>query len=473
MIDTSNYPALHRFAAYFDEISRVPRVSGNTADIAEYLTSFAEAHGLEYYRDGADNVIIKKPATEGRGGSPTVILQGHSDMVPAGTPEKVAELLAKGVKIIQEGDVIRADGTTLGADNGIAVAYMLAVLESRDISHPALECVFTSNEEIGLIGAGALDGELLTGRVMINMDAGGDGRFIAGCAGGLKANISQFMRRCEAVGNCYKITLSGFLGGHSGVDINKGRENAIKVLAECLDNLGDIRLLRFDGGSADNAIPSRAEATFISDKGTEELRERIAQIFEKYKASEPDGIISVEDASADITPLDADSTNKLLSLICYEPTGIVAMSEDIEGLVETSLNIGTAHLGEEYFELVISIRSPLEESKFAVLSEVDKIAWTHRATLTTDGDYPGWAYRKESPLRDACCESHRELFGSSPKVITIHAGLECGLFSSKLSGLDCISMGPDTHEVHTACEWFSLASAERFWRLLIKVLDKI
>jgi dipeptidase D len=281
------------------------------------------------------------------------------------------------------------------------------------------------------------------------------------------------MRRCEAVGNCYKITLSGFLGGHSGVDIHRGHENAIKVLAECLDNLGEIRLITFEGGSADNAIPSRAEATFLADKSAEELGKRIASVFQKYKASEPNGKITLEATAKEGLSLDTDSTNKLLSLICYEPTGIVAMSEDIEGLVETSLNIGTAHLGEEYFELVISIRSPLEESKFAVLSEVDRIAWTHRATLTASGDYPGWAYRKQSPLRDACCESHRELFGSSPKVITIHAGLECGLFSSKLSGLDCISMGPDTHEVHTANEWFSLASAERFWRLLIKVLDKI
>ena len=473
MIDIGNYPELRAFAAYFEEISRVPRVSGRTADIAEYLTAFAVKRGLEYHRDESDNVIIKKPATEGHETRPTLILQGHADMVPAGSPEKVEKLKSSGVEIIQDGDIIRADGTTLGADNGIAVAYMLAVLESSEISHPALECVFTSNEEIGLLGAGALDGALLKGRVMINMDAGEDGCFIAGCAGGLRADISLPIRR-ESIGEkCYKLTLSGFLGGHSGVDIHRCRVNAIKVLAKILYSLDDIRLLGFDGGTADNAIPARAEATFTCDKDSARLREKIAPIFEKYKAIEPSAVMILDEAMCDGPALDFDSTASLISLLLSEPTGVVAFSKDLPELVESSLNIGRAHLSNDKFKLVISIRSPLEEPKLQMLSDVEKIAKEHGATLTTSGDYPGWAYHKQSHLRDVCCDSHEELFGNQPEVVTIHAGLECGLFSSKLEGLDCISMGPSTHNVHTADEHFSLSSAERFWKLLIKVLDRI
>lgn len=473
MIDTGNYRELRAFAAYFDEISRVPRVSGITDHIAKYLTDFAKAHGLEYYRDASDNVIIKKPSTAGRKTAPTVILQGHTDMVPAGSPEGIAKLKTEGVKIIQDGDIIRADGTTLGADNGVAVAYMLAILESKDISHPALECVFTSNEETGLNGAADIEAKLLSGRIMINLDAGGDGLFVAGCAGGLRANVSMPVRREAASGSCYKIAVSGFLGGHSGCDIDKCRENAIKALADCLYELGEVRIADFSGGSASNAIPARAEATVICDKTASEIGEMIAPVFEKYKKAEPEGRISVDTAFFGELALDADSTDKLLSLIHRQPTGIVAMSEDIEGLVKTSRNVGTARLADSSLELVVSIRSPLEESRLAVLSEVEAIGAVFNATVTSDGDYPGWAYRKVSHLRDTCCESHKELFGSSPTVVTIHAGLECGLFSSKLEGLDCISMGPDTYEVHTVNEWFSLRSAERFWKLLIKVLEKI
>jgi len=473
MIDISGHEAIRSFISFFEEISRVPRVSGNTRDIAEYLVKFAKFHGFEYRRDEIDNVIIKKAATKGYEARPTVILQGHTDMVPAGTPEKIKELLERGVTILQDGDKVYADGTTLGGDNGIAVAIMLAILDSEDIPHPALECVFTSNEEIGLLGAKGLDCSYLSGRTMINLDAGGDGLFCVGCAGGICANLSQYVRRAEASGNCYKLTLSGFLGGHSGADIHLGHKNAIKVLAECLDNLGDIKLLSFEGGSADNAIPQSAEARFISERQLEELRAKALIIFEKYKEAEPSGSLTLCADESFGLPLDGDSTNKILSLICYEPTGIIAMSRDLEGLVETSLNIGTAHLEDEYFNLVISIRSSLEESKFAVLSEVDRIAWTHRATLTTSGDYPGWAYRKDSPIRDACCASYKELFGEEAKIKIIHAGLECGLFSSKIEGLDCISIGPNTFHVHTTAESFSISSTERFWRLLLRVLSRI
>ena len=473
MIDTKSLPELSAFAAYFEEISRIPRISGMTSPIADYLVNFAKGRGLEYCRDEFDNVIIKKPAVAGYEDRPTVILQGHADMVPAGTPEKIEQLKSVGVKIVQEGDIIRADGTTLGADNGIAVAYMLAVLESSSISHPALECLFTSNEEIGLLGAGAIDGALLKGRVMINMDAGGDGCFIAGCAGGLKADISLPILRESVFGKRYKITLSGFLGGHSGVDIHMNRVNAIKVLCEILDGLSDTRLVSFEGGSADNAIPAGAEAVFIYDKDISSLCEITAPIFAKYKAIEPCAEMSVDEVSDEARALDADSTERIISLILREPTGVVSMSADMPELVETSLNIGTAQLLDNSFELVISIRSPLEESKLKVLSEVEKIAKAHNGSVGTSGEYPGWAYRKVSHLRDICTKCHEELFGTSPAVVTIHAGLECGLFSSKLDGLDCISMGPTTYDVHTVNEHFSLLSAERFWKLLIKVLDKI
>ena len=473
MLDVTGFETIGSTLKYFEEISAVPRISGNTKGIADYLSDFASSRGLEYVRDQSDNIIIKKPASAGFENRPTVILQGHTDMVAAGSAEAIAKMKKNGVTLIREGDVLRADGTTLGGDNGIAVAYMLAILDDVDISHPELECVFTSNEETGLYGATALDGSLLSGKIMINIDSDLEGVITAGCAGGIRVAVCQSIKRGDASGNCYKLSISGFLGGHSGIDIDKDRANAIKAIAACLDNLGEIRILSLEGGTASNAIPAHASCTFYSEKSIDALKSIAERVFEEYKAKESAARLELDKIEVGGRPLEVDSSNKILSLIRYEPSGVVAMSSDVEGLVETSINMGLAKLDEEFFNLTLSIRSSLEESKFAVLMEVDRIAWDHRATLTTSGDYTGWAFKKESHVRDICRSEYERLFGKSAEVNIIHAGLECGIFASKIEGLDCISIGPDNMDIHTSEERLSLPSVARVYELILAMLKKI
>lgn len=473
MMDTGKNRTADDVIRHFENISAIPRISGNTAQIAEYLISFAQKSGLEYVRDGADNVIIKKPATRGLEDRPTVILQGHTDMVAAGSSERVEAMKRNGVTLIREGDILRADGTTLGADNGIAVAYALAVLESDSIPHPALECLFTSNEEIGLIGAGALDAGSLSGKLLINIDGGGENTFTVGCAGGMRVDISQPIRREKFCGEYYALTVSGLLGGHSGIDIHKPRINANKAIGECLSALGDIRLVSLSGGLADNAIPAEASAVFISKQSPEEMAETVRSLEEKFKKTEGSATVELISSEASGKALDASSTQSVLSLISAMPCGVIAMNEKIADLVETSANVGCLRLAEDCFKLTASIRSSIDNSKHAVLSDIIKIAEKHNSTVSTRGEYPGWAYREISPLRDLFVAEFERLFGKAPIVTMIHAGLECGILASKIEGLDCISIGPDTSNVHSAEESLSLPSAERVWRLLLSVLEKI
>ncbi len=469
MINISDYPEIERVITFFEEISRIPRGSGNTGKIAEYLYNFGRSRGLESYRDAFDNVVIKKPATKGLEDRPAVIIQGHSDMVLAKEPSVTLDLEKEGLLIYRDGDFLKARGTTLGADDGIAVAYALALLDSSDIPHPALECVFTSDEETGLTGAMNIDPAILSGRMMINIDSDDEGVFTVGCAGGARVDITLPIKRKKNYKPAYKLTLSGLLGGHSGVDIDKKRDNAIKVILGLLFALRDIEVSSILGGEADNAIPREACAVFASEKepDTEELSLLLSEMCPSEAPK-----ITVEPAEAE-TVIDTSSDAMLFSLLAALPTGVYKMSEDIEGLVETSSNLGICSLSESEFSATVSVRSSIEKEKEELIGIIRERAEELGASVSVRGSYPGWAYKKESALRDAMIECFKKMYKKEPKVVMIHAGLECGLFSDKLDGLDCVSIGPDNFDIHTPKERLSLPSAARVWQFLINLLENI
>lgn len=474
-LDFSDFPAAKSVFRFFGEISQIPRGSGNRKGIADYLASFALERGLEYIRDGADNVIIKKSATEGRCGRAGVVLQAHSDMVAQKTADFDIDMEREGLRLCREGDFLYADGTTLGADDGIGVAYMLALLDANDVPHPPIEALFTSDEEIGLIGAEALDGECITGRKMINIDSDREGVFIAGCAGGVRINCHLPIVREAYCAEAYRIRISGLIGGHSGADIDKGRVNASKLLSELLSGLDGIRLAYLSGGTADNAIPRVSEAVVFS-KNAEILDTARAfgdAVKEKHRAAEPNLSVSAEAVECQLIPLDEKSTDTVISLLCALPDGIVKMSEDIDGLVETSLNLGILSLEEKELCFSTALRSSKESEKAKLRERVVSLIEACGGAFGESGDYPGWEYRPVSPLRDVMCRVWHDSFGTEAKVMAIHAGLECGILSSKLSGLDCVSIGPDCYDIHTTEERLSISSAARTWEFIKNVLMEI
>lgn len=458
---------------FFAEISKIPRGSGYTGAIADYLVDFAEKRGLWHYRDKANNVIIKKPATAGLESRPTVIIQGHTDMVLAKVSSCTRDLLKEGIVLDIDGDFLHAVGTTLGADDGIAVAYALSLLDSDDIPHPAIEAVFTSDEEIGLLGADALDCSYLEGKIMINIDSDVEGVFTAGCAGGRRVDIQLSLNREPVSQDKYTLILDGLAGGHSGIEIDKGRTNAAKKIADYLSDIDGIRLVSLSSGIADNAIPAAAVAEFICDASVDD----ISAVLDKIKGEIPEGaeretVTLIKSGKAD-NAISACDTKKLISLIKALPTGIINMSADIEGQVETSLNLGILKLDDCKASLSFSLRSSKNDKKQSLAEKIEEIATSFGALVSSHGDYPGWEYKADSALRDTMCKVYKDMYEKDAEVITIHAGLECGIFSDKISGLDCISMGPDAYDIHTPDERLSISSAKRVWEYLKEVLKNI
>ena len=474
LIDFSDFPSAECMFKYFEQISKIPRCSGNRTPIADYLVDFAKEFGLAYYRDDAENVIIRKPASEGYEEHPTVILQGHTDMVKQCVSDCEINMDADGVRLVRRGDTLCAVGTTLGADDGIAIAYMLALLSDSSLTHPPIEALFTSDEEIGLLGAAALDGCQLVGRTMINIDSDAEGIFTVGCAGGARVDISLPLCRDIEGGNYFKLQIGGLRGGHSGTEINSGRENAIKILAEALLAVPELKICKISGGNADNAIPREAVATFTTSiKRAGELLSLVARTTDKYKSVEPDIHFEITPVASATLPFTSDSTNKIVRLIVEEPSGVVEMSRDIEGLVETSLNLGIIESHEGELLLTASVRSSKNEKKCELIRKVCNIAKKFGAKCLEHGEYPAWEYKRESRLRDIMCKEYERMYGKCPKVMTIHAGLECGIFAGKLEGLDCISIGPDNFDIHTTEERLCLSSAARVWVFLLEVLKKL
>ena len=465
MLDFSKFDGRYEFFSFFEEISKIPRGSGNTKKIADYLELFAKERGLFCYRDSSDNVVIKKSGTVGFEGTAPVILQGHTDMVIATEPDIPHDITKDGVDIYIDGDFLKARGSTLEADNGVAVAYMLALLDSRDIPHPPIEAVFTSDEEIGLIGAAALDASVLSGKAMINLDSDEEGIFIAGCAGGLRTDITLSYESVQADEHL-EIIISGLRGGHSGGEINKGRVNAIRLLGEIIPDgipFGEIK-----GGTADNAI-----ADFCSFKAypSDKLLENIENALKKHSAAEPGLKIECAQKNCGASLISAEDSVKLLTLLRDLPCGVVAMNRSMPHLVETSMNFGIIETRDNAVTLSVSMRSSDNDEKAKLKERVVRISENCGAKTISYGDYPGWKYREESKLRDTFSLYYEKLFGKTAKTVTIHAGLECGIFSDKIEDLDCISLGPLAYDIHTPKERLSISSAIRVYKLLCEVLS--
>lgn len=529
---------------YFEEICGIPHGSGNIQQISDYLVDFAKAQGLQYVQEPCGNVIIRAEATPGYEDKPGVILQGHMDMVAVKDADCTKDMEKEGLDIFlempadgaaQKGGaatklpfkgLVGARGTSLGGDDGIAIAMGLAVLADKTIPHPAIDFVATVNEETGMDGAIALDPAHVRERRLINLDSEDEGIFIAGCAGGATLRLRLPVEREDLPGaDVYTITLSGLLGGHSGTEIHKNRANAILLMGRVLRSLPGVRLLFLDGGTKDNAIPVSAKAIVAIPTGftaqgdandTTAPGSGKTQNSAKNAAAQGDGktqfcaesTTAQNFAAAHETPLDvsgilaelrnalagkedglsitvekhegsmsrvgvlkADCQEKLLKLLAILPFGPAAMST-LPDLVETSDNVGIIRTTEDMVEIATSVRSLIESEKQALIEKITTMSELCGATVSRNSEYPGWQYRMESPLRDLAVAAYREQYDEEPQVLTIHAGLECGLLLEKIPDLDAISMGPQMHDIHTTKERMDVASVERTWRLLLSILGK-
>ena len=466
---------------YFEEICQIPHGSRNTKQISDYLMGFAEKHGLRAVQDELNNVVIYKDGTPGYELHPTVILQGHMDMVAEKTKESPIDFTKDPLDLRTDCTDIWAEGTTLGGDDGIAVAYALAILENDDIPHPPLECVFTVDEEIGMEGATGLDPELLKGRIFLNCDSEAEGILTVSCAGGARSDLTLPVESEQAEGEGIHIWVDGLLGGHSGAEIHKGRANSNKLMGELLAKLLEerpYRLVYVRGGQKDNAIPNYSAAKIIvaKDRLDETLAaiDRLAaELMKTLPAAETGVKITREACACRGKAMSELSTRKAVGLLRDVPNGIQAWSKDIEGLVQTSLNLGILKTEDGAVTMSFSVRSSVNQEKLALFEKIRAVGEQYGASYGEHGNYPAWEYRKDSPLRDLMVRVFEELYGRKPVVEAIHAGLECGLFSDKLPGLDAVSFGPDMRDIHTVRERLNIASAARTWNYLLAVLEKL
>lgn len=466
---------------YFYEICKIPHGSGNTDAIAEYCVSFAKELGLYVRKDEFNNVIIKKNASEDKKDCAPVIIQGHLDMVCAKTADSDFDFLKDGIICITDGDFVKAKDTTLGADNGIAVAYALALLADNTISHPPLEVILTSDEEIGLIGANNMDVFDIDGKMLINIDSEDEGIFTVSCAGGARADIKFSFDKKNHSGTMLVVSLTGLEGGHSGVEIHKGGKNANKVLGEILSSVCetiDINLVNISGGDKDNAIPAAAKAEIlVNSKDVENAEDKILSLFDEIKKeahTDKNINISIEKTeNAEKSALSADETKNIFDAIKNVKNGVLKMDENTEGLVKTSLNLGVASTDENAVNLTFSLRSNENGELDDLIEELREFSKKHGADFDYGARYPAWEYVKNSYLRDVMVKTYSKIYSKDPEVTAIHAGLECGAFAGKIKDLDAVSIGPQMYDVHTARERVSVSSVNRVWEFLKEVLKNI
>ena len=464
---------------FFEEICSIPHGSRNEKAISDYLVSFAKARNLRYIQDEVNNVIIFQEGTCGYEDHEPVILQGHMDMVCEKDASCPIDMAVEGLDVTHDGRCVFAKGTTLGGDDGIAVAYALALLDDTTIPHPPLEVIITTDEEVGMLGASAIDLSMLKGRTLINLDSEDEGIFTVSCAGGARATINLPEERRSVYGPCIRLVVDGLKGGHSGVEINQNRANANKIMGEFMSRIQALMplcLTSFTGGSKDNAIPRSCQANLVAmGIGLERINgiaEQLqAEVREQY--DEPEATVQAFDVDAlGGNALTTELTSKVIGLLCACPNGVQKMSNDIPGLVQTSLNLGVAKLGKG-MSLTFSVRSSVNSEKEELLQKLRDLAAFYDAGYSQMGEYPAWEYKTDSSLREKMVSIYTEMFGKEPKVVAIHAGLECGLLSEKLPGLDCVSIGPQMHDIHTSREKLEILSTERTWKFLLEVLKAL
>jgi len=466
---------------HFEAILKIPRPSGGEEKIIRHLTEFAQARGLEWKKDKAGNLIIYKGATPGYEDRPAVILQGHVDMVCEKESGVVFDFENNPIEAYVSEGWVRARGTTLGADCGIGIAAMLAVLESEDIAHPPLEALFTVDEERGLTGAFGLEKSLLSGRTLINLDSEDEGELFTGCAGGIDTIAAFEYRRVKNPENLafFRIDISGLAGGHSGDSIDRGPANSNKLLARLLHLLShsmELYLSCFDGGNMRNAIPREAFAVFgaplKSVVNLFEIYEEFEQsATEEFGEIEPDMSFTVCETPPVEYSIDPDTRRRLLDALMALPNGVIAMSPKMEGLVETSTNLASVKFAEgNRIEVTTSQRSSIESAKFYISRSVGAVFSLAGASVKHSDGYPGWNPNPDSHILEVTKSAYKRLFGVDPKVRAIHAGLECGLLLEKYPGMDMISFGPTLRGAHSPDESLEIASVERFRILLVEVL---
>jgi len=464
---------------YFELLSSVPHGSGNTGAISDICVDFAREHNLRYIKDSLNNVIIFKDGTEGYESSAPVILQGHLDMVCAKDADCTVDMEKEGLSLKTDGEWIWAEGTSLGGDNAVAVACIMALLVDPDLSHPPIEAVFTVDEETGMDGARGLDMSVLKGRRLINLDSEEEGIFTVGCAGGARVNCTLPCKREGLCGYEYvKIVISGLKGGHSGVEIDKCRASANRLMGRLLysaSEKAELRLCTLFGGELDNVIPKSAEATVAVPKGqAAELIRLISMQAEEIRAefSTADPHLSIEAATTDCleSALTLEDTKRLLTCLYILPYHVQEMSADIQGLVQTSLNMGVLRLLPRELTFSFAVRSSVTSQKKELISRVRAAVELCGGSISVHGDYPAWQYAKNSPLRDLVLRSYKKLSGRDGEIMAIHAGLECGLFSECIPGLDCISFGPDLRDVHSTRERLNVPSTKRMYELVAEIL---
>ena len=464
--------------SFFEQLCSIPHGSKNTKTASDWIVSFAKERGLWCRQDDANNVVVKKTASPGYESAAPVILQGHIDMVCEKAANCKKDMKTEGLDLAVDGDVVFARGTTLGGDDGIAAAMMLAVLDDDKLEHPPIEAVFTADEEIGLLGAAALDASVLEGRRLINIDSENEGIFTVSCAGGARANCRIPVKRELFAGTALRVTVDGLRGGHSGVEIDKGRANSNKLLGRVLyavNSRCDVRICSVRGGMADNAIPVKSEAVLVGDGNAVRAaaKELCEQFKAEYRATDPDITVHVEPCEIDYAPMNKKGTEDTICFLLCCANGIFEMSADIKGLVQTSLNLGVLNTEDKYVKASFSVRSSIDSQKQMLLSSLRCLTERLGGDMGVTGDYPGWAYRAESPLRDLMAKVFTEQYGHEPKIEAIHAGLECGLFAGKLAELDCISIGPDMEDIHTPSEKLHIASTRRTWELVKETLRRM
>lgn len=465
---------------YFELLCSVPHGSGNTKEISDLCCDFARKHSLSYVQDSLNNVIIYKDGTEGYEKAEPIILQGHIDMVCAKDDSCTKDMEKEGIDLCVENGRIKAIGTSLGGDNAVAVAIILAILDSNDIPHPPIEAVLTVDEETGMYGAKGLDFSLLKGKRMINLDSEEEGVFTAGCAGGGRVNCSIPCQREAISGYSYiKATISGLLSGHSGVDIDKGRGSSNRMMGRMLFDICeklDMRLCKMEGGELDNVIPKLTYATIcVPEDQKGDLCKMIEDYAHIYKnelaSSDPDVTLQWEEAEPCPCVTREDTVHALTTMIML-PYHVQDMSMDLPGLVQTSLNMGILRLKEESLDFSFAVRSCIKSAKEDLIRRVRATVEYMGGTVVVRGEYPAWEFAKNSPLRDLCLQAYKEQTGKEGTVFATHGGLECGLFSEAIPGLDCISFGPDLSDVHSVRESLSIESTARLYYLVCAILEK-
>jgi dipeptidase D len=468
---------------HFDRILTIPRGSKNEDEICSYLMRFAQGNGLESLQDGAGNVVIRKPASSGLSASPCTILQCHVDMVNEKNSEVLHDFDKDPIQPVTDGDYLTAQGTTLGADNGIGIAAAMAVLENQSLVHGPIECLFTVDEETGLTGASALSPEILSGHYLINLDSEEEGVFCIGCAGGSGQDITLGMTLEPCPPNCqsFEVELKGLKGGHSGVDIHLQRGNAIQLLARALDTVlptYNLQLAYLKGGNMHNAIPRESLALLevpseVKEQFKSDLNTTLENIRSEFSSAEPDMVFSISEASCAEAVLDADSTTRLIRLLHGLIHGVVAMSYDIDGLVETSANLATVRVDKDQVKIHVSTRSSTDSALDAIQLKTEAVCSLAGASTNSLEGYPGWQPDVSSELLKVAKQVHADVLGFEPEVLAIHAGLECGIIKQKYPDLEMLSVGPQIEFPHSPDERVKISSVDDFFKFLTKLLERI